>query len=292
MEKVQGGMKLDSGGCFSEYEVGLCYNNLVSLKEGLSRSGLCSYTIINEGGDCETIRITDMHGRIFVARESRSQTKIDSTDEPTISSLCQRSVICTSDEDIIQYGADVVEKYGSTCEPLCRGIDYIEFFVPVLGDDDGNTIGKIATFYDFFFDAPTTVARDGTSHVAIVGFGKIGDDGRAEQSLLFRERLCDNPPAAGGFVDDADLGTGHRIAIYVGANDDDFEVAATNCAEGGLLWMNSNFEDRVLDVESAMKMKQFGFKDIIDVETGNVLYVLEHEVRSTSHHLFPRHVAV
>lgn len=281
----------DSGNCFLEYELGLSYDDLAPLKERLSRSGQRSYGITDEGGDGETIRIVDTCGRILVARESRSETNGGTDDEPTISSLCQRSFICTNEEDISQYGADVVARYGNTCQTPCRGIDYIEFFVPVLGDDDGNTVEKIATFYEYFFDAPTTVARDGTSRIAIVGFGKIGNDGRAEQSLLFRERVSNDD-------DDAHLGTtGHCMAIYVGANDEDFEVAAANCAEGDLFRTNSNIEDRVLDVESAMKMKQFRFRDIIDIETGEVLYVLEHEIRSTSHHLFPRtqharHVAV
>lgn len=279
-------------GCNLEYEVGLSYNNLASLKEELSRSsGLFSYKIIDEGGDRETIRITDMHDRVYVARQSRNLTT-NGTIEPTVASICQQPSICTSDEDISRYGADVVGKYGSECQATCRGMDYVEFFVPVGGDDGGNTMEKIATFYDYFFDAPTSVICDGMSRVAIVGFGKIGDDGRAEQSLLFREMVRDGPPADYGHaVGDPDLcdagSTGNHIGIYVGANDDDFEVAAANFAEAGLLWTNSNFEDRVLDVESAVMTKKFRFRDIIDVETGDVLYVLEHEVRSTSHHLFP-----
>ena len=100
---------------------------------------------------------------------------------------------------------------------------------------------------------------------------------------MFRERSCD----AVNFVNDDDIGTGHHIAIYVGANDDDYKAAAENCMEGGLLWVNTQFEDRVLDVESAVQQKQFRFKDIVDVETGDVLYSLEHEIRSVSHPLFP-----
>ncbi len=126
----------------------------------------------------------DTCGRILVARESRSQTD-GGTDEPTISSLCQRLFLGTNEEDISQYCADIVENYGNTCQPLCRGIDYIKWFIPMLGDDDGNTVEKIVTFYEYFFDAQMTVARDGTSRDAIVGFGKICNDGRAEQSLLF-----------------------------------------------------------------------------------------------------------
>ncbi len=80
---------------------------------------------------------------------------------------------------------------------------------------------------------------------------------------------------------DGDICSGHHITIYVGANDEDFEVAASNCDEGDLLWVNSRFEDRVADVGSAMHNKQFRFKDIIDIDTGDVVFVLEH------HPLFP-----
>ena len=161
-------------------------------------------------------------------------------------------------------------------------------FVPVDADNyNGRTAEKIARFYDFVFDATTTVAVDETSHLAIVGFGKIDENGRAEQSLLFRERLCDRATDAGVAVNDDDIGTGHHIAIYVGANDDDYEAAADNCMQGGLLWVNQLFEDRVLDVEAAMEVKQFRFKDIIDIETGEIIFALEHEMRSVNHDLFP-----
>ncbi len=81
--------------------------------------------------------------------------------------------------------------------------------------------------------------------------------------------------------EDAHLGTtGHCIAIYVIANDDDFKVAAANCAEGGLLRTNSNFEDRILDVESSMKIKQFCFRDIIDNETSCMSWSMKYDPRA------------
>lgn len=288
MEKLQKDMQqTESDNNLPAYEIGLRYTNLSLLKENMSKAGnLCTYETIDEGSDRETIRVTDTYGRVFVARKSKNAEDAN-LDEPSISSICQQKVIHNNVEDTEQYGSGLVERYGVASQPICQGIDYIEFFVPVHKDDDGKTVEKIARFYDFFFDATTTVAFDGTSHIAIIGFGKIDENGRAEQSMLFRERLCDNPPKAGGVVNDNDVGTGHHIAIYVGSNDEDFEVAATNCMDGGILWVNTLFEDRVLDVDSAMKIKQFRFKDIIDIETGDVLYALEHEIRSVSHDLFP-----
>jgi len=305
MEKLQNdnGAQKNPDNSLPLYEIGLRYNDLSSLKQKLSEpsGNSCSYKIDERGGR-EMVRITDTYGRMFVARESTSTVEEDcNSNNPAISSICQQKVIRNNEKDNAQYGTTIAEKYG-TEPPACQGMDYIEFFVPVSQNDNGKTVTKIAKFYDFFFDAPTSVANDGTSHIAIIGFGKIDENGRAEQSLLFRERLCEddddgnNPPttttsstmmAGAGIVNDEDVGTGHHIAIYVGANDSDFEAAATNCMDGGILWVNKLFEDRVLDVDSAMQEKQFRFKDIVDIENGNVLYALEHEIRSVSHELFP-----
>eukprot|EP00985_Skeletonema_marinoi_P031006 scaffold35454_cov206-Skeletonema_marinoi.AAC.1 len=214
-------------------------------------------------------------------------------DEPTISSICQQKVICnnnndnSSSEEQDGIPTEIVQQYGiSTPQTICQGIDFIEFFVYVTKEDAGTTAEKIARFYDFFFDATTSVVNDGKSDIAIIAFGKIDDFGRAEQSMLFREVVVDNPQCHQAAHSD-DLGTGHHIAIYVGNCDEDYKVAASNCLDGGLLWVNPQFEDKVLDVDSAMECKQFRFKNIVDIETGETLYVLEHEIRSISHPLFP-----
>mmetsp|Transcript_31705 Transcript_31705/g.67132 ORF Transcript_31705/g.67132 Transcript_31705/m.67132 type:complete len:441 (+) Transcript_31705:60-1382(+) len=294
MEKLQNDatQQSDSESNLPLFEIGLRYDDLAPLKESLATAGkICSFQIIDEGGEGETVRVTDGYGRTFVARAKKNNDQNDAADgeEPTISSLCQQKVIGRSEKDIVSYGTQMVETYGTESGTLCGGMDYIEFFVAVRNDDDGTTMAKIAKFYEFFFDAIASVAFDGTSHVAIIAFGRVDEHGRAEQSLLFRGRPSDDddPPKDGGVVHDGDIGTGHHIAMYVGANEDDYEVAAANFMDGGLLWVNALFEDRVLDVETAMQENQFRFKDIIDIETGDVLYVLEHEVRSVSHKLFP-----
>lgn len=271
------------------FEIGLRYSSLEELKKNLANGGdLCSYDVASLADGREIIRITDAYDRIFVAREVLIHSNDDGSnqDEPTISSICQQKVI-SKNNVIDNTPAEIVERYGiQTKQTSCRGMDYIEFFVYVTNEDAGKTVEKIALFYDFFFDAPTSLVNDGRSDIAIIGFGKIDDNGRAEQSLLFREVVVDDPQQFQA-VDSDDLGTGHHIAIYVGNCDEDFEVAASNCVDGGLLWVNPQFEDRVLDVDSAMECKQFRFKNIVDIETGETLYVLEHEIRSISHPLFP-----
>mmetsp|Transcript_21716 Transcript_21716/g.35550 ORF Transcript_21716/g.35550 Transcript_21716/m.35550 type:complete len:465 (+) Transcript_21716:165-1559(+) len=271
------------------FEVGLRYDNLEELKTKLANCGdYCSYDIASLGDGREIIRITDVYDRVFVAREAM-ESKDDGDnqqDEPSISSICQQKVICNSEEQD-DTPAEIVEQYAlPTSQTACRGMDFIEFFVFVTKEDSGKTVEKIARFYDFFFDATTSVVNDGKSDIAIIAFGKIDDSGRAEQSMLFREVVVDDPQCHQAVHND-DLGTGHHIAIYVGNCDEDFEVAASNCVDGGLLWANPQFEDNVLDVDSAMECKQFRFKNIVDIETGETLYALEHEIRSISHPLFP-----
>ena len=282
--------KINEAGA-AKFEIGLRYNDLSLLKEQLSQANTeGSYEAVKGGDGREFLRVSDAYGRVFVARERAEHgSSSNNLDAPTISSICQQKIIRNCEGDISQHGSEIVKQYCTSGGiTLCQGMDYIEFSVPVSKrDKNGNTMEKIASFYDFFFDAPTTVVNDGTSNIAIIGFGKIDENGRAEQSLLFREMFCDDPQHQLSSFSNDIVGTGHHIAIYVGANDADYEVAATNCVDGGLMWVNPQFTDRVLDVESAMESKQFRFKDIIDIETGKLLYVLEHEIRSVLHENFP-----
>ena len=289
------------------FEIGLRYTDLNQLKDELSKrpssDALCSYNEISINGS-DAVRITDVYGRVFVVREALeiSQNNIEN-EQPTISSICQQQVIHASQEDSARYPSEIVKRYGISpdSQTRCEGIDYIEFFVPVTKKDIENgeksVAEKIAKFYEYFLDATTTVVNDGISNIAIIGFGKIDGFGRAEQSLLFREVLVDNNDDDD--IDDIlerrrrvassdDLGTGHHIAIYVGSTDEDYRAFATRFSEtGGLMWINPLFEDKVIDVDSAMTVKQFRFKDIIDIETGDALYVLEHEIRSIDHPSLP-----
>ena len=226
---------------------------------------------------------SDPHGRVgaLCARASQGRAPDGAR------RLHQQKIIYNNETFAQLYPPNIVEQYGVQIDQtICRGIDYLEFFVFVTKEDAGKTVESIARFYDFFFDAPTSLVNDGTSNIAIIGFGKIDENGRPEQSLLFREIVVDEPQQH-QVVNSKDLGTGHHITIYVGNCDADFEVAASNCVDGELLWVNPHFLDRVLDVDEAMKCKQFRFKDIVDIHTGETLYVLEHEIRSISHPLFP-----
>lgn len=112
------------------------------------------------------------------------------------------------------------------------------------------TTGGIARFYERVFDCSTTVHK--TRCEVDVGRG---------QSLRFKEASK---------IDDYD---GHHIAIYV----------VNFSRPHGFL------KDRGLITEES-DAHQYRFQSIIDPDTGEALFDIEHEVRSLSHPMYARHL--
>lgn len=112
----------------------------------------------------------------------------------------------------------------------------------------GTTAG-IARFYSQVLDCPT-VHAGGTTKVA------MGHN----QELIFTETEADIPAY-----------DGHHIAIYVA----DFS--------GPHSWLN---ERELISEES--DQYQYRFQNIVDPDSGELLYELEHEVRSLSHAMYRR----
>jgi hypothetical protein len=110
---------------------------------------------------------------------------------------------------------------------------------------------KIAAFYRTVMDIPAEIGDDGT--VARV---KVGVD----QHLLFRE--TDRPSPAFD---------GHHVQIYVA----DFSGPHRRLSERGLVTAEDN-------------RHQYRFRDIVDLDSGECLFTVEHEVRSVTHPLFLR----
>ena len=97
MEMLQKDIIKEGDSTHPTYEIGLRYNSLSLLKEELSKvdKNLCKYTIIDERGERETIRITDPYGRIFIARKAINDNvgNENATDEPSISSICTKTMV-------------------------------------------------------------------------------------------------------------------------------------------------------------------------------------------------------
>lgn len=111
----------------------------------------------------------------------------------------------------------------------------------------------IARFYDQVLSAPATTESDQQGSVGQVKIGR-------HQWLVFRETEEPPPPY-----------DGHHIAVYV-AN---FSQPYGFLKHRGL-------------ISEEVRNHQFRFKEIIDPENGNGIFLVEHEVRSLHHSLFRR----
>jgi hypothetical protein len=116
-----------------------------------------------------------------------------------------------------------------------------------------NSAGGIARFYREILAAPAQALDDNEGKRARVQIGK-------DQALLFRETDGAIPPY-----------DGHHIQIYIA----DFSGPYGRLKQRRLIMEES---DR----------HQYRFKDIVDLDSGEVLFTIEHEVRSMRHPLFNR----
>ena len=141
------------------------------------------------------------------------------------------------------------EAFGGTL----MGLPYVEF------DVAPGTAGGIARFYETVLGASTYLDAAAGSGDADGGNAASVHVGRG-QSLVFRETDVPLP--------DYD---GHHLAVYLA----DFSSPHAALDERGLVTEESNEH-------------QYRFTDIVDLDSGEVLYRLEHEVRSMYHPMFQR----
>jgi hypothetical protein len=115
------------------------------------------------------------------------------------------------------------------------------------------TLDGMGRFYRAMLETPAEVAEDERGRHLRVGVG-------ARQFLVYRE--TDGPMPAYD---------GHHVQIYVA----DFSGPHRRLLERGLVFEESD-------------QHQYRFKDIVDPESGKLLYTIEHEVRSMRHPLYGR----
>jgi catechol 2,3-dioxygenase-like lactoylglutathione lyase family enzyme len=115
------------------------------------------------------------------------------------------------------------------------------------------TANGIAHFYREVMGAPATFVDDGHGCCARVVVG-------VWQSFVFRETDRPLPPF-----------DGHHVQIYIA----DFSGPHRQLRQRGLITEESS-------------EYQYRFRDIVDPQSGRVLYTLEHEVRSMTHPLYGR----
>jgi len=116
----------------------------------------------------------------------------------------------------------------------------------------GTALG-IARFYREIIQAPSSVSEEAAGNVARVRMG-------LSQELRFRETSAELAPY-----------DGHHIAVYL----TNFSGPHAFLKERGLITEETN-------------PYQYRFQDIIDLDTGEKLFEIEHEVRSATHPMFQR----
>ena len=268
--------------------IGLFYDDLEPLKQRLNaydekeKKPFMEYEIIS--GERDAVRIVDMYGNVFFCRKGADpidieyQMDIDGNTETKIMTefmrVAKQPFLTNSETDLQEFNG-AAEKYGiDTDATECKGISYVEFYIPP------NKAEKVAEFYECVFDAPTTVIQDPSTdqNVVIVGIGSIDEEtGRCSQNLLFREsEMATDIPY-----------DGHHIAFYIGHDKNDFEQAFKNVVEAQVLWVNPRFSDKVTNLNTAKKWRQFRFKNVTDLKIGKTIFELEHECRSIEHDSWP-----
>ena len=135
------------------------------------------------------------------------------------------------------------------------GMPYVEF------EADEGTADGIARFYREVMQTPASVGQDAEGRFARVSVG-------AGQDLYFREAAKRAPGFAPDFAPAFD---GHHIAVYLA----DFSGPYRRLSELGLITEESD-------------QHQYRFQDIVALDTGKVLFTVEHEVRSMRHPLYAR----
>lgn len=245
---------------------------------------------VEEGVDESTgrpfVRLVDYYGNNFLCRpqEDTDPTTNISTTSSARATHWKQPIVAPMDTET--WGADLCHQFGRNTTD-CAGIDFVEFWCPV------GTARKIALFYESVLDATTSVVpiptttttttttstSDAPLEAAIIAIGHVRANGRADQSLVFRET-----------TDTAQLPStydGHHIALYVGESMADFEQAYRNAALAGVVWVNPRFSDDANTLDKARQWQQFRFKNMVDLETGETVFELEHELRSCHHTAWP-----
>jgi len=99
------------------------------------------------------------------------------------------------------------------------------------------------------------------------------------QSIVFREREDQRRPDVIG-IDDGIYDP--HFCLYLTHFTETFQ----RLEKLGLIW--SSKRENIFQLDDALRVRQFRFRDIIHPQTGELLVRLEHEIRSVSHPYFHR----
>ena len=146
------------------------------------------------------------------------------------------------------------------------GIQTIDMDVPY------GTAQRISKFYEHYFDAEP--------ELSLVDSNSPQQRERCVVKIGYHQQLAFTEITEGAILEDYD---GHHIAVYI----NNFVETYYRLDEDELVWNNPRFPHLVYDtIDKAVKRKEFRFRHIIDVDTKENIFELEHELRSLSHPSF------
>jgi len=148
------------------------------------------------------------------------------------------------------------------------GVRYLQYFVPCGGK---NTLRCIAETYEVVIGAKVRRSADESQIEVLIGIAEN------PQFIRFTEQ------------EDVWPYEGDHLCIYV----NDFlamynraktvKIGTGDSRTLNLVWNNPCFTMKYDSLEKVKQLNEFRFKDFINLETGEVVYQLEHEVRSLAH---------
>ena len=168
------------------------------------------------------------------------------------------SLILQGDESIALPG-------GNGESSLGLGIQSIEYDVPL------NTVEGISKFYEKYFGVLCSINHNNNGDSDDNHGKKCSVPIGFHQNLIFSEKAG----ASSHYV-------GEHICIYI----NDFVRGFERLQKDGLVYENQRFPQfQYKNIRDILKHNEYRFKDIVD-ENGNLLFELEHEIRSCDHRSF------
>ena len=147
------------------------------------------------------------------------------------------------------------------------GIEIVDMDVPF------GIAEKIGKFYEYYFDAKAEI-----SYVDATEFPQ--QRRRCVVRVGYNQQIAFTEAIEGVSLEPYD---GHHIAVYV----NNFVESYYRLSEDELVWNNPRFPQFKYDtIDDALEHNEFRFLYIVDVDTNEKIFEIEHELRSLSHPSF------
>lgn len=229
--------------------IGLSYESLEQLEKRLEAGGIPLEKVRQDDGQLTNLIISCPIGNKLCLHEQKR---------------CEGSLTWFGPAPTIPVPSPEIALPGG--QSLGLGMEYVDFDVPL------GTAQIIHKFYKHFFNTEVAELEMFESSGGPGSFARCVVPLGFHQRIIFSETDKEIPPY-----------DGYHIAIYV----NDFVETYRRLKAANLHWDNPRFPQfSYRTEEQILQHNEYRFKDFIDLETGEVVYELEHEIRSLAHPQF------